>query len=58
VSVETLAHEALERALDYDDSFVREVEAGLSQVEDGQTMTHETLKARLAKKLSERETER
>ncbi|HWB18644.1 MAG TPA: hypothetical protein VG538_19710 [Vicinamibacterales bacterium] len=58
VSVETLAHETLERALDYDDWFIREVETGLSQVEDGQTMPHETLKARLEKKLSEHEAER
>ena len=51
--VEMLARETLERALDYDDWFIREVEAGLAQVEGGQTMAHEDLKARLEKKLAE-----
>jgi predicted transcriptional regulator len=37
VSVEVLAREALERPVDYDDWFIREVEAGLAQVESGQT---------------------
>jgi predicted transcriptional regulator len=35
VSVETLAREALERAVDHDDWFLREVETGLAQVEAG-----------------------
>jgi len=37
VSVEVLARETLERALDYDDWFIREVETGLAQVDAGQT---------------------
>jgi predicted transcriptional regulator len=53
VSVEALAHETLERALDYDDWFIGEVEVGLAQVEAGQTLTHEGVGARLAKKLAE-----
>jgi predicted transcriptional regulator len=53
VSVEELAHESLERALDYDDWFLREVEAGLVQVDAGQTLTHEAMGARLAEKLAE-----
>lgn len=52
VSVEVLAREALERAVDYDDWFLREVETGLAQVEDGQTLTHEAVGTRLARKLA------
>ena len=53
VSVEVLAREALERAVDYDDWFIQEVEAGLAQVEAGQTLTHDAVAARLTKKLAE-----
>jgi predicted transcriptional regulator len=35
VSIEALAHEALERALDYDDWFIGEVESGFAQAETG-----------------------
>ena len=58
VSVEALAREALERAVDYDEWFIGEVEAGLAQVEAGQTVTHEAVGARLAKKLAEHRSER
>jgi predicted transcriptional regulator len=53
VSVEVLAREALERAVDYDDWFIREVEAGLAQVDAGQTLTHDAVGARLARKLAD-----
>lgn len=53
VSVEVLAREALERAVDYDDWFIREVETGLAQVDAGQTLTHDAVGERLAKKLAE-----
>lgn len=53
VSVEVLAREALERAVDYDDWFLREVETGLAQVDAGQTLTHDAVGARIAKKLAE-----
>ena len=53
VSVEVLAREALERAVDYDDWFIREVEAGLAQVDAGQILTHNGVGTRLAKKLAE-----
>jgi predicted transcriptional regulator len=46
-----LAREAIERMVDYDDWFVREVEKGLAQVETGRTVTHE-VGARLAKHLA------
>ena len=53
VSIEALAHEMLERALDYDDWFIGEVESGLAQAETGQALTHEAFGARLSKKLAE-----
>lgn len=53
VSVEVLAREALERAVDYDDWFIREVETGLAQVDAGQTLTHDAVGTRLAAKLAE-----
>ena len=43
VSVEVLAREALERAVDYDDWFLREVETGLAQIDAGQTLTHDAV---------------
>jgi predicted transcriptional regulator len=53
VSLEILVREALERAVDYDDWFLREVEAGLSEVDAGEVLTHDEVKARLARKLAE-----
>jgi predicted transcriptional regulator len=55
VSVEVLAREALERAVDYDDWFLREVETGLAQIDAGRTLTHDAVGTRLAKKLAERD---
>ena len=42
-----LAREAIERLVDYDDWFVREVDKGLAQVESGRTLTHEEVGRRL-----------
>lgn len=53
VSVEVLAVEAIERAVDYDDWFLGEVETGLSQADAGQTLTHGAVGDRMAKKLAE-----
>ena len=53
VSVEALAREALERAVDYDDWFIHEVETGLAQIDAGQTLTHDVVGTRLAKKLAD-----
>jgi predicted transcriptional regulator len=58
VSVDVLAREALERAVEYDDWFIREVETGLAQVDDGQTLTHDAVGERLAKKLAEHDARR
>ncbi|BCS31417.1 hypothetical protein TBR22_A06180 [Luteitalea sp. TBR-22] len=53
VSIEVLAREALERAVDYDDWFVREVESGMAQIGAGQTLSHDDVGTRLAKKLAD-----
>jgi predicted transcriptional regulator len=58
MSVEALAREALERAVDYDDWFLREVEKGLAQVDAGQVLTHDAVVARLEQKLDEHESRR
>ena len=56
--MEVLAREALERAVDYDDRFIREVETGLAQVDAGQTLTHDAVGERMAKKLAEHDARR
>jgi predicted transcriptional regulator len=48
---ETLAREAIERLIDYDDWFIREVEKGLAQIESGNTLSHEDVAARLDKQM-------
>lgn len=53
VSVEVLAREALERAGDYDDWFIHEVETGLAQMDAWQTLTHDKVGTRLARKLAD-----
>lgn len=58
VSVEALAREALERAVDFDDWFLGEVETGLAQVDAGQTMTNDAVGERMAKKLAEHDARR
>ena len=58
VSVEALAREALERAVDYDDWFIREVEKGLAQIDAGQVVTHDAVGARLEQKLAEHQSRR
>jgi len=44
--------------VDYDDWFIREVEAGLAQIDAGQVLAHDTVGTRLAKKVAERDAER
>jgi predicted transcriptional regulator len=48
------AREAIERLIDYDDWFVREVEKGLAQIERGEVLSHEEVGARLEKRLTEK----
>jgi predicted transcriptional regulator len=52
---QALAREAIERLVDYDDWFLREVEKGLAQIERGATLGHEDVGARLAQHLSQRQ---
>lgn len=51
-NAQELAREAIERLVDYDDWFVRDVEKGLAQVERGETLSHEEVGARLSKHLA------
>jgi len=50
-----LVVEAVERMLDYDGWFLREVGKGLEQVEQGMTLSHEEMGARLQNYLASRQ---
>ena len=50
---QALAQEAIERLVDYDDWFLREVVTGLAQVERGQTVSHGEVGTRLEQRLTE-----
>jgi predicted transcriptional regulator len=52
---ETLAKEAIERFVDYDEWFISEVEKGLAQIERGETLTHEEVVARMKRRLAEKQ---
>ena len=54
-NAESLVHEAVDRLVDYDDWFLREVEKGLAQVERGQVLAHEEVGSRLEKLLTEKQ---
>jgi predicted transcriptional regulator len=49
---EILAREAIERFVDYDEWFIREVEKGLAQIDRGQVLSHEEVGKRLEKLLA------
>jgi predicted transcriptional regulator len=53
-----LAREAIERMVDYDNWFVREVEKGLAQIAAGQTLRHDEVGARLNEHLSRKQSRR
>jgi predicted transcriptional regulator len=53
IAAEALALEAIERAVEYEDWFLREVEQGLAQADRGELLTHEDVGARLEKRLLE-----
>jgi predicted transcriptional regulator len=53
---EALAREAIERLVEYDEWFIREVDKGLAQVEQGKVLTHEEVGARVEKRLAEKQT--
>jgi len=52
---EALAREAIERFVDHDEWFLREVENGLAQIEQGRVITHEQVGQRLEKRLAEKQ---
>jgi predicted transcriptional regulator len=52
---ETLAREAIERYVGYDEWFIREVEKGLAQIDQGETLTHEEVGARVERLLTEKQ---
>jgi predicted transcriptional regulator len=58
ISAELLIREAIERAVDYDEWFIREVEKGLAQIDAGQVQTHEAVGTRLEQKLAEHQSHR
>ncbi len=49
---EVLAQEAIERFVEHDEWFIREVEKGLAQVSRGELLTHEEVGTRIEKLLS------
>ncbi len=51
---EALAREAIERLVDYDEWFIREVDKGLAQIEQGKVLTHEEVGARIERRLAEK----
>jgi len=53
-NAEVLAQEAIERLVDYDEWFIREVEKGLEQIERGELLTHEEVGVRLEKLIAEK----
>ena len=58
VSADVLIREAIERAVEYDDWFIREVEKGLAQIDAGQVLTHNAVGAGLEQKLAEHQSRR
>lgn len=52
---EALAREAIERLVDYDEWFIREVEKGLAQSEEGNVLTHERVGARVERLPAEKQ---
>jgi predicted transcriptional regulator len=42
-----VASEAIERFVDYDEWFLREVDTGLAEIEQGKVLTHEDVGTRL-----------
>jgi predicted transcriptional regulator len=51
---EILAREAIERFVDHDEWFVREVEKGLAQIDQGRVLSHAQVGKRLEKLLTEK----
>jgi predicted transcriptional regulator len=52
--VQALAQESIERLVDYDEWFIREVEKGLASADRGETLTHEEVGERLERLIAEK----
>jgi predicted transcriptional regulator len=52
---EAIAQEAIERFVDYDEWFIREVEKGLASADRGELLTHEEVGTRLEKLIAEKQ---
>jgi predicted transcriptional regulator len=52
---QSLVEEAVERFIDYDEWFVREVEKGLAQVHAGEVIEHEQIGRRLEELISKKQ---
>ena len=52
---QSLVQEAVQRLVDYDQWFVREVEKGLAQIERSEVLEHEEVGVRLEKRLSDKQ---
>jgi len=50
---EVLAREAVERFVDYDEWFIREVEKGLASLDQGKLLSHDEVGIRMEKRLAE-----
>ena len=51
---EMLAREAIERFLDYDEWFIREVEKGVASADRGELLTHQEVGERLERRIAEK----
>ena len=52
---ESLVREAIERLIDYDQWFIREVEKGLAQMGRGEVLEHEEVATRMEKLISKKQ---
>jgi predicted transcriptional regulator len=52
---ESLVNEAIERLVEYDEWFIRQVEKGLAQVERGELMDHEEVVSRMENFIREKQ---
>ena len=54
-ALESLVNEAIERLVEYDEWFIRQVEKGLGQVERGELMDHEEVVSRMENFIREKQ---
>jgi len=52
---QALVREAVERLLDYDEWFSREIEKGLEQIDSGEVLEHDEVGKRLEERLAEKQ---